>query len=68
MATMLPFWRNTDVSRLMATNGLILTDRWMRAILERPSVLQTSAGKKEMVAASRKYFVNYVSPGAPGTL
>ena len=33
-----------------------------------PSVVQSSAGEEEMARASRRYYVEHVSPGAPGVL
>ena len=66
MALMLPHWRNVDVFALCDSHGLTLTSKWLRAVLARPSVVATSAGKDEMALAARRYFVDYVSPGAPG--
>ena len=41
---------------------------WSDAVLERPSVRKTSAGVEEMARAARRYYVEYVSPGAAGVL
>ena len=68
MALMLPYWRNLDVFALCASNGLVLTEEWLRAVASRPSVIESSAGETEMAAAARKYFVDFVSPGARGVL
>jgi len=68
MALMLPYWRGIDVFRLCASCGLTRTEEWLRAVLAQTSVKQTSAGEAEMAIAARKYFVTYVSPGAPGVL
>jgi len=48
--------------------GLDRTQRWLLAVAARPSVAQSSAGAEEMALAARKYYVEHVSPGAPGVL
>ena len=63
---MLPYWRNLDLVTLCERQGLRATATWLGAVAERPSVQQTSAGLDEMVRASKKYYVGYASPGAPG--
>lgn len=65
---MLPYWRAIDPLRLCEVNGLKLTGKWLQATAARRSVVATSAGGVEMARASRLYYVDYVSPGAPGTL
>ena len=65
---MLPYWRNLDVFALCTSNGLSLTNGWLRAVVSRPSVIDSSAGEAEMATAARKYFVEHVSPGARGVL
>ena len=66
MLLMLPFWRGFDILRLCERNGLDKTARWIRAVASRPSVQTTSAGADEMARASRRYYVEYASPGTPG--
>ena len=68
MIRMLPHWRDTHILSLCEARGLQRTRRWLEAVAARPSVAETSAGKAEMVRASRLYYVDYVSPGAPGEL
>jgi len=66
MLLMLPHWRGLDPVRLCEVQGLPRTASWMQAVAARPSVQSTSAGEEEMVRASRRYYVNYASPGTPG--
>ena len=68
MLLMLPHWRNIDVLSLCQAYGLVRTKAWLLAVARHPSVTLTSAGKEEMVRASRLYYVSYVSPAAPGVL
>lgn len=68
MLSMLPYWRALDLPLLMQQVGLDRTHRWLSAVAERPSVVQSSAGVEEMARASRRYYVEHVSPGAPGAL
>lgn len=65
---MLPHWRAVDVGALCSQQGLGRTAAWLDAVASRPSVVASSAGADEMIAASRRYYVSHVSPGAPGTL
>ena len=68
MSAMLPLWRNIDFTALCEGHGLTKVAAWSDAVLERPSVQTTSAGVEEMARAARKYYVEYVSPGAAGVL
>ena len=63
---MLPHWRAFDTLAFCHSAGLSLTANWLAAVNERPSVRSSSAGEAEMVRASRLYYVDFVSPGAPG--
>lgn len=40
---------------------------WMEAVCNRPSCLASICPESEMIAACKKYYVSYVSPGATGT-
>ncbi len=68
MIRMLPHWRDMHILSLCEARGLQRTRRWLEAVAARPSVAETSAGTAEMIRASRLYYVDYVSPGAPGEL
>mmetsp|Transcript_21837 Transcript_21837/g.44623 ORF Transcript_21837/g.44623 Transcript_21837/m.44623 type:complete len:110 (-) Transcript_21837:4-333(-) len=68
MLTMLPLWRAFDLPTLVQSVGLDRTRRWLLAVVDRPSVVGSSAGKEEMARAARRYYVEHVSPGAPGVL
>lgn len=66
MLAMLPYWRGFDVLDLCRQRSLTRTAAWMKAVAARPSVMATTAGHAEMARAARQYYVNHVSPGAPG--
>ena len=68
MLAMLPHWRALDLPKLLQQSGLDRTRRWLLAVAEHPSVVESSAGVEEMARASRRYYVEHVSPGAPGVL
>jgi len=68
MLLMLPHWRAFELTGLIQSVGLDRTHRWLLAVAARPSVVQSSAGAEEMALASRKYYVEHVSPNAPGVL
>jgi len=68
MLVMLPHWRAFELTGLVQSVGLDRTRSWLLAVAARPSVVQSSAGAEEMARASRKYYVEYVSPNAPGVL
>ena len=68
MSAMLPLWRNIDFAALCEGHGLTKVAAWSDAVLERPSVQTTSAGTEETARAARRYYVEYVSPGAAGVL
>ena len=68
MLSMLPHWRALELLPFMQQCGLDRSVRWMKAVAARPSVTQSSAGAEEMARASGRYYVEHVSPGAPGVL
>jgi len=68
MLLMLPHWRAFELTGLIQSVGLDRTHRWLLAVAARPSVVQSSAGAEEMALASRKYYVEHVSPNALGVL
>jgi len=68
MLAMLPHWRALDLPSFAQQSGLDRTRRWLLAVAEHPSVVESSAGEEEMARASRRYYVEHVSPGAPGVL
>lgn len=65
---MLPHYRAIDLLQLCDAHGLALLKDWMLAVAARPSVQRSSAGHEEMCKAAIRYYVRYISPGAPGTL
>ena len=66
MLLMLPYWRNLDILAACDAQGLQRTAAWIRAVAARPSVVETCCDEAEMVAASRRYYVDYASPGSRG--
>ena len=54
MIRMLPYFRNVDFFRLCRQSGLTRTEAWCRAIVERPSVVESTAGEVEMRRAARQ--------------
>ena len=57
----LPFYRNIIADELLAER----TERWMKAVRNRPSVMASKCPEDEMLAAAERYYVSYVTPGAP---
>ena len=66
MLLMLPYWRGIDALALCREHGCVRTARWLQAVAARPSVQRSSAGEEEMVAAAKRYYVEYASPGTRG--
>jgi len=64
----LPYFRGVDFFQQVLPAECVNVSRWMNAVRQRPSVKASSCPEEEMLAAARKYYVSYVSPGAPGIL
>ena len=56
-----------DVLEECDDDGSPVLQQWMEAVLNRPSVQSTICPHKEMAAAAMRYYVSYVSPGAPAS-
>lgn len=62
----LPYFRDIDVdSELKSMNRL---STWMNATRERPSVVASKCPTDEMIAAAKRYYVSFITPGAKGRL
>jgi len=59
----LPYFRSVDFQNTMLPFGR--TTKWMEAVCRRKSVVESKCPEEEMIAAARKYYVSYVTPGAP---
>jgi len=64
----LPYFRNIDFPQEMESMGLERLSRWMQAVCDRPSVVTSKCPEEEMIAAAKRYYVSYITPGAPGYL
>jgi len=63
----LPYFRGIDFEAYTESK-LPCTARWMKAVRERPSVQESMCPEEEMIAACKRYYVSYISPGASGRL
>lgn len=64
----LPYFRGIDVVERMTLKRLPRTVKWMKAVCKRSSVVESKCPEDEMLAAARRYYVSFVTPGAPGHL
>mmetsp|Transcript_26595 Transcript_26595/g.37455 ORF Transcript_26595/g.37455 Transcript_26595/m.37455 type:complete len:151 (+) Transcript_26595:389-841(+) len=64
----LPYFRGVDFSQDVLPARCKKVARWMSAVRERPSVIASACPEDEMLEAAKKYYVSFVSPGAPGVL
>jgi len=65
----MPYFRGIDFQRdILDDNRLERLSNWMREICHRPSCIESKCPEEEMIAACKRYYVSYISPGASGTL
>mmetsp|Transcript_28136 Transcript_28136/g.39580 ORF Transcript_28136/g.39580 Transcript_28136/m.39580 type:complete len:151 (-) Transcript_28136:191-643(-) len=64
----LPYFRGADFGSDVLPEQCKEVAKWMDAVRKRPSVIASACPDDEMLAAARKYYVSFVSPGAPGVL
>jgi glutathione S-transferase len=64
----LPYFRGIHIIEDIIPKECEEVAKWMEVVRKRPSVQVTACADDEMLNAARKYYVSYVSPGAPGTL
>lgn len=63
----LPYYRNIDFDEMVHASYPRVA-RWMDAVRVKPSVVASQCPEEEMLAAAERYYVSFVSPGAPGRL
>lgn len=63
----LPYFRGIDVEDDILSRFTFVSS-WMRAVCHRPSCVTSICPQSEMIAACKRYYVSFVSPGATGTL
>ena len=63
----LPYFRGIDFD-LEMKNNMSRLSTWMKAVCKRPSVTSSKCPEDEMIAAAKRYYVSYITPGAKGTL
>ena len=61
----LPYYRSLDLEKTVLPSYPSV-ERWMQAVRRRPSVMESKCDEQEMLAAAERYYVSFVSPGAPG--
>lgn len=60
----LPYFRNINFHDIFEENQFERTAVWMKAVRDRPSVIESKCPEEEMLAAAKRYYVSYVTPGA----
>ena len=63
----LPYFRGIDFEDDIVSRFDFMST-WMRAVCDRPSCVTSRCPESEMIAACKRYYVSFVSPGATGTL
>jgi len=64
----LPYFRGVDFMTEILPEECTRLEKWVRAVTARQSVMESACSDDEILAAARKYYVSYLSPGAPGVL
>eukprot|EP00986_Skeletonema_menzelii_P015987 scaffold13247_cov154-Skeletonema_menzelii.AAC.2 len=65
--TTLPYFRGIDFEEDVLKSFDVLP-LWMGAVCDRPSCVASKCPEEEMIAACKRYYVTFVSPGANGSL
>jgi glutathione S-transferase len=63
----MPYFRGIDFQSDVLSQ-FKYTSQWMNAVCARPSCVESRCPEDEMIAACKKYYVSYISPGARGSL
>ena len=63
----MPYFRGVDFESDILAQFKCLS-RWMKSVCARPSCLESRCPEDEMIAACKRYYVSFVSPGAKGNL
>ena len=65
----LPYFRGINFKEdILLSNNLYRLSNWMEAVCNRPSCMESKCPEEEMIAACKRYYVSFVSPGARGSL
>jgi glutathione S-transferase len=59
----IPHFRGVELEDLDAPENI---SRWMKAVFDRPSVQSTLCSNDYLLESTARYFVTYITPGAPG--
>ena len=69
MYVTLPYFRGINFHEdVLSSNNFVRLARWMEAVCARPSCQESRCPDEEMIAACKKYYVSFLSPGASGSL
>lgn len=65
-----PYFRGIDFQEgiLLSNNNFDCLSNWMGAVCKRPSCVASICPEEEMIAACKRYYVSFISPGASGFL
>mmetsp|Transcript_5436 Transcript_5436/g.8091 ORF Transcript_5436/g.8091 Transcript_5436/m.8091 type:complete len:202 (-) Transcript_5436:157-762(-) len=65
----LPYFRGIDLEDdIISKNSMEHVSAWMKAVRDRPSCVESCCPEDEMIAACKRYYVSFLSPGAKGSL
>lgn len=59
----IPYFRGVELEDLDVPENI---SRWMKAVFDRPSVQSTVCLNAYLLESTARYFVTYITPGAPG--
>lgn len=69
MYVTLPYFRGIDFTEdILSRPDLVYVSTWMESVCDRPSCRGSRCPAEEMIAAGKRYYVSFVSPGASGSL
>ena len=63
----LPYFRGIDLENDILSK-MDRVSKWMAAVCERPSCVESRCPESEMIAAAKRYYVSFVSDEATGYL
>lgn len=64
--TTLPYFRGLEIQDLVPAKCQRVL-QWLEAVKERKSVIATSCPQENLISATKRYFVVYVTPGSPAS-
>lgn len=69
MYVTMPYFRGINFENdILLSNNLNCVSKWMKAVCNRQSCIESKCPEEEMIAACKRYYVSYISPGASGYL